>query len=272
MNSMVTKFSEFYLIVMCYFIFFSYLEDKYLIHNVSVVCAAWRNIVHHPELWIMKCERKGIPHIRASSLWKQNNVIDWQTYAKISMKNPFGRNLIKMSSPPNRYDYYELSDWTIKQNSGDQWRVERPPSGSDDLLNIPELAESNCCFATSYGPCVKEQCICLLQEGLTERYLDEMQPDITVKEYYAGRFDCGCIYKLEVSLLAENQSVIDSFTFDWREEQWLGKEWHKVVHVFTQYGPGLRYVKFCHSGQDTQFWAGHYGSKMAGASVTLAST
>jgi len=150
--------------------------------------------------------------------------------------------------------------------------VEKPPSGADDLLNIPELAEHNSCFATSYGSCVKEQCINLLEEGLTERYLDEVQPDITVKEYYAGRFDCGCVYKLEVSLLAENRSVIDSFTFDWREEQWLGKEWHKVVHVLTKYGPGLRYLTFRHSGQDTQFWKGHYGSKMAGASVTLAST
>jgi len=39
--------------------------------------------------------------------------------------------------------------------------------------------------------------------------------------------------------------------------------------VFQSYGPGVRYIKFYHGGMDTQFWAGHYGSKMSGASVKL---
>lgn len=40
-------------------------------------------------------------------------------------------------------------------------------------------------------------------------------------------------------------------------------------HEFKNYGKGLRKIKFSHGGQDSQFWAGHYGSKMAGACVRM---
>lgn len=39
--------------------------------------------------------------------------------------------------------------------------------------------------------------------------------------------------------------------------------------MFKNYGPGVRFIKFYHGGVDTQFWAGHYGSKMSGACVKL---
>lgn len=40
-------------------------------------------------------------------------------------------------------------------------------------------------------------------------------------------------------------------------------------HEFKNYGKGLRKIKFSHGGQDTRFWAGHFGSKMAGACIKL---
>lgn len=39
--------------------------------------------------------------------------------------------------------------------------------------------------------------------------------------------------------------------------------------MFQRYGPGIRFIKFYHGGMDTQFWAGHYGSKMTGACIKL---
>ena len=39
--------------------------------------------------------------------------------------------------------------------------------------------------------------------------------------------------------------------------------------MFQKYGPGVRFIRFYHGGKDTQFWAGHYGSKMSGACVKL---
>ena len=43
----------------------------------------------------------------------------------------------------------------------------------------------------------------------------------------------------------------------------------QVEHTFSNYGPGLRYIQFIHRGKDTKYWAGHYGSKMAGAQVGI---
>ncbi|KAG0413400.1 hypothetical protein HPB47_009442 [Ixodes persulcatus] len=41
-------------------------------------------------------------------------------------------------------------------------------------------------------------------------------------------------------------------------------------HTFDDYPKGVRYVRFAHLGTDTQFWAGHYGAKMAGGMVRIA--
>lgn len=49
----------------------------------------------------------------------------------------------------------------------------------------------------------------------------------------------------------------------------LEPEWQKIEHTFSNYPRGTRYVFFQHSGKDEQFWAGHYGSKMAKASVIV---
>ena len=32
--------------------------------------------------------------------------------------------------------------------------------------------------------------------------------------------------------------------------------------MFKDYLSGVRYIKILHGGQDTQFWAGHYGVKI----------
>lgn len=37
--------------------------------------------------------------------------------------------------------------------------------------------------------------------------------------------------------------------------------------MFNNYGAGVRFILFEHKGQDTQYWAGHYGAKIAGGSV-----
>lgn len=43
----------------------------------------------------------------------------------------------------------------------------------------------------------------------------------------------------------------------------------QISHVFTNYGPGLRRISFYHGGTDKAYWAGHYGSKMAGACICV---
>lgn len=85
---------------------------------------------------------------------------------------------------------------------------------------------------------------------------------------YACRFDCGCKYKLSIWLLDKNQRLLNEKIIEKEMIQWDDSGWHKVE--FTLDCPkGLREINFYHSGSDTQFWAGHYGSKMSGAVVKI---
>lgn len=43
----------------------------------------------------------------------------------------------------------------------------------------------------------------------------------------------------------------------------------QIEHRFENYGQGLRRISFVHGGRDRPFWAGHYGSKMARATVKV---
>lgn len=42
-----------------------------------------------------------------------------------------------------------------------------------------------------------------------------------------------------------------------------------MVHVFKDYGPGVRYICFTHGGKDTQFWAGWYGIRVTESCVEV---
>lgn len=43
----------------------------------------------------------------------------------------------------------------------------------------------------------------------------------------------------------------------------------QMIHVFRDYGPGVRYIRFAHGGKDTQFWAGWYGIRVTDSSVEI---
>lgn len=43
----------------------------------------------------------------------------------------------------------------------------------------------------------------------------------------------------------------------------------QVNHMFSDYGPGMRYISFEHGGQDTKFWDGWFGVRVTGSSVTI---
>lgn len=115
---------------------------------------------------------------------------------------------------------------------------------------------------------------------------------------YAPRWDCGCEYSIFVALLNAKQKVIQSFTpktvfFDqWNDQEWnqVCTKWNvikfsnsaeptgifgllififQMIHVFRDYGPGVRYIHFRHGGKDTQFWAGWYGIRVTDSSVEI---
>nr|CAH0104248.1 unnamed protein product [Daphnia galeata] len=168
--------------------------------------------------------------------------IPWSFYANVYLHNPIGRNLIQN---PNG-----------KEKSGDGFAFEQPPAGSDQVPveaeNDSKLVE-NACFSTSYHSCSKEQVIDLSALGINSEVIKQCKPKIHIIDWYAGRFDCGCVYEYEAkNLIADNV-----FEFRTNINQWEGREWHKVEHCFKEYPDNVRFVKFYHGGTDRQFWAGH---------------
>ncbi|XP_051768177.1 F-box only protein 2 [Ctenopharyngodon idella] len=173
------------------------------------------------------------------------------------------RNLLKN---PNGDD--DLDHWELTENGGDQWRTEDMPGDCGHIYIDDSITKY---FCTSFEPCLKRQVIDLLEEGYDPENLDIAQPAVNVEDWYCGRTDCGCIYKLTVSLLDEGQEIITEFKPD---EVTLDPDcddcsWRKVSHTFTDYGPGLRFISFEHGGQDTKYWQGWFGVRVTGSSVTV---
>ncbi|XP_058433578.1 F-box only protein 27 isoform X3 [Marmota monax] len=73
-----------------------------------------------------------------------------------------------------------------------------------------------------------------------------------------------------VSLTDTDQTVLDTFSaVPDPIEQWNNNICFQVTHVFSNIKTGVRFVSFEHWGQDTQFWAGHYGARVTNSSVII---
>ncbi|KAI8505037.1 glycoprotein catabolic process [Branchiostoma belcheri] len=229
----------------------SFLPGKELVRNARLVCKGWKDTVDRPTIWRKKCLREG--RFVVGQMGPQPT--DWRTFY---FKNPYRRNLVKNPSGEEG-----MRHWNVLENGGEGWKVEKFV-GCKAFPN--PAVQSN--FVTSYGWAVREQQIDLLAEGCQEKCLDETQPSIEVSEWYAPRWDCGSKYELEVQLLDKKKEVVDTFHYGPAvTDQWNESQWKEAMHIFSNYGPGVRYVLFKDKGSDTQFWAGHYGSKMTCASV-----
>ncbi|XP_071776211.2 F-box only protein 44-like [Centroberyx gerrardi] len=179
-----------------------------------------------------------------------------------SSESPITRNLLKNPSGEEQFEFWELTE-----NSGDHWKVEELPGDCGHDFWNDRVTKY---FVTSFVLCLKRQVIDLLVEGYSPDQLDA-QPNITVEDWYCGRTDCGCTYQLTVSLLDENQEVLQEFKPDpvTLDPAYDDCSWKQVSHTFSDYGPGLRFVSFEHGGQDTKYWAGWYGVRVTGSSVAV---
>uniref|UniRef100_A0A8C5NFC4 F-box only protein 2-like n=1 Tax=Gouania willdenowi TaxID=441366 RepID=A0A8C5NFC4_GOUWI len=170
------------------------------------------------------------------------------------------RNLIKNPSGEGK-----LAFWKLTENNGVGMMVEDIPGACGHDINLVGVRKF---FATSFELCLKSQLIDLLAEGYSAEQLDS-QPVVAVEDWYSGRKDCGSVYQITVQLLDENKEVIARFqplqkTLDPEQSPWT-----QVIHTFSHYGRGLRFVSFEHGGKDTKFWKGWYGVRVTGSSVKL---
>uniref|UniRef100_A0A915BNK9 FBA domain-containing protein n=1 Tax=Parascaris univalens TaxID=6257 RepID=A0A915BNK9_PARUN len=251
-----------------------------------LVCRRWHNVLSAAGFWIDYMRRRSRtippPALRSEPLLNMK---------KVCLKQPFGRNLIDNPSGEKNFD-----GWTIRENGGNRIIIENPP-----LSCASELDNIAVCFATSFGWGKMCYVVDLWKEGIEAAFLDAYRPPITVSEYFTCRTDCAATYVLDVELVPDGQETCISterpvmtrrdrfgrpvmvrrqrpegdattnfsITRVRNMEQWSSGEWQYVEHTFKNYPVGIRFVVFEHSGKDLQFWAGHYGSKMAKASVVV---
>uniref|UniRef100_A0A8C4RXN5 F-box only protein 2-like n=1 Tax=Erpetoichthys calabaricus TaxID=27687 RepID=A0A8C4RXN5_ERPCA len=179
------------------------------------------------------------------------------------MDSGYQRNLVKNPCGNDQFNH-----WEIIKNGGSMWRVEEMPG--DCGHDFPDSSVLTY-FVTSFDICLKEQTIDLVSEGYTEEILDSVQPKIEVQDWFSGRKDCGCNYELHVSLLNGNLEPVNEFK---AEPVNLDPDnsdcsWRKVSHAFEDYGPGVRFVRIQHGGQDSKFWDGWFGVRVTNTSVVV---
>ncbi|RXN10953.1 F-box only 6-like protein [Labeo rohita] len=155
-----------------------------------------------------------------------------------------------------------LRGWKIVPSGGDCWVIK------ENSKPIPDTVTRY--FVTSYGLCLKQQLIDLNEEGYSDSFMDEVQPHIKISDWCVPCNVCGSEYQICVELLDERKKTISTF----QPEKVMfpfcsGEPWCQMTHVFKNYGPGVRFVRFTHGGQDTQYWAGHYGVRITNSSVEI---
>ncbi|XP_064481375.1 F-box only protein 6-like isoform X2 [Ornithodoros turicata] len=209
----------------------SFLSINTLLRQCRYVCQTFRNLIDGHALWKAKCirERKTIPNYRF-------NAPPQKYYQMICRYNPYGVNLVKNACGQTGPKKQRFKYWQIESNGGDKWGVECPPKGADATPT-----EDQHCFATSYGLCSKVQVIDLCQVGVLPEVMDLIKPPIHISEWHAARVDCGCIYRMDVTLLNHKGAPLASFSTGIIEtEQRKGREWKQVQHVFSDYPEGVR--------------------------------
>ncbi|KAI9516134.1 hypothetical protein NQZ68_018979 [Dissostichus eleginoides] len=226
------------------------LPPNQVVRACRLVSHQWKEVVDSESLWKERCRREGF-HLRDT--YKKPK--DWKLFYFLCKQR---RNLLK-----NPRGEHKMRNWKILENGGDRWKVEG--------LLVPhqnEKVQKN--FVTSYGMCRKEQLIDLEKEGYNASFMDHFQPDIKISDWYAPRWDCGSQYEICVELLNHSKGLVQTFAPDTITfEQWNDQNWNQLTHVFQNYGPGVRYIRFTHGGRDTQFWAGWYGIRVTDSSVEI---
>uniref|UniRef100_A0A1I7Z345 FBA domain-containing protein n=1 Tax=Steinernema glaseri TaxID=37863 RepID=A0A1I7Z345_9BILA len=234
-----------------------------LIRAGPCVSPLWYDILKQKSFWVERARLDGAD----PSCFPPSSITDVPfDLGKIYYYKPFNRNLIENHSGQHGFEGWKV----VNRGYSDRMKVENPPVMGNSLAH-PSL-DVPCCFVTSYSLSEKTIIIDFAEFGVDPEIMDR-RPHIAVSEWCSHRNDCAAEYTLEVCLLDENSEEFDDedtvFQFHRHMRQWDDLEWQEASHVFTNYPRGVRKVMMTSSGQDCQFWKGHYGSKMAHASVKL---
>ncbi|KAK6753220.1 hypothetical protein RB195_012673 [Necator americanus] len=254
--------------------------DKNSLLRCEQACRLFHNILKTSQFWIEKCEYDGvaIPPLNWRKFLRQDLDVSHDSegssmqrelnYKRIFCCRPYNRNLAMQLSNTSTLNSLKKKGMVFRSR-GDGIRIEHPPV-------YCEPSEVPVCFATSYDWCSRYFEINFEKSGVEGWVMDLIRPEIVVRERCACREDCGAEYELRAQLLKDDEQfdenvILPRFLVATRSwNQWEGgKSWDTVEHIFKDYPSGMRKLGVMSRGKDTQFWAGHYGSKFGATEVLI---
>uniref|UniRef100_A0ABM5ERV1 F-box only protein 27-like n=1 Tax=Pogona vitticeps TaxID=103695 RepID=A0ABM5ERV1_9SAUR len=248
----------------------SWVPARTLVARCRLVCRRWRDLIGRPTLWKLQCERD--PALQAVLQAAQRCPrVDW---CRVAVLRPFGRNLIKNPCGNGLPLEDEPRLCKSAQEQFRHWNIHF--SKTRCFLEKSRRASAagggeHPGFTACYRWYSKSQVVDLLQEGFWEDLLDFYQPNIIISDRWDIRRSTGCEYSMAVTLLAADQaSVIADFKAEpdsTSQRNFPG--YNEVSHVFRNYGPGVRYIRFWHEGRDTQYWKGCFGIHFTNSMVLV---
>ncbi|NVJ22028.1 phosphodiester glycosidase family protein [Myxococcus sp. AM011] len=151
----------------------------------------------------------------------------------------------------------DLSGWQVDGNGGAGW------------LAVDDPVQDY--FITSYVWNTRHQLVDLWAHGFDPETLAK-QPLIRVSERFTQAY-CPDTFFLKAQVLDENMAVLASYDSGVRTLTgpctWGPHDWVTLSHVFADYGPRARYVRFEDGGKDLEYWGGHYGAILDDAAVVV---
>uniref|UniRef100_A0A3Q1FYR6 P1, F-box associated domain containing n=1 Tax=Acanthochromis polyacanthus TaxID=80966 RepID=A0A3Q1FYR6_9TELE len=221
--------------------------------------------------WKQRCEAEwslqGAP-MPDSLDWK--SVYEARPLGRNLLKNPAPHGLNKDVPPPEP----ELPEEPTRgpprfQPDGDftGWTTSIEVLPYDDS-DIPEGVVV--CALPTYSWFTMEQVVDLKAEGLWDELLDAFQPEIVIQDWYEESQLHKSIYQLHVKLLgADKSTVISEHSVSPTEDLSVySHNWKEVSHVFSGYGPGVRYVHFVHRLKNS-FLNNFFPTLFTGSSVIV---
>jgi len=170
-------------------------------------------------------------------------------FSYASNGSQYGINLL---TNPNGSD--GNTGWTFIENGGNGWKATNGEG-----------------FRTSWDWAKRFQEVDLEEKGYSPELMDK-QPPIVISEMFLRRW-CNDRYYLKVELLNEDKDVVKLWSTGIREHDGAGCDYRghydKIEFILTQYGEGVRYIRWEDGGVDTEYWAGHYGPTLKNPTLAV---
>ena len=187
----------------------------------------------------------------SSSAW-----VAWAEIEVYSIPTPSAEtNLLTNAGAEKEYE-----GWT-KVDGGNGWGINTVELG---LTGIPHSGDKF--WVSSYFNCTLSQTIDLLAAGFKESQLDA-SPNIKVGAFVAANSRTGSFATIKLELLDANDDVLSTHYVCNDLNILVNTPWTEKSLIVSNYGTGVRKLKYYLIGRDDRIWGGHFGTQFDDAFV-----